>query len=851
MSQYPNEIKTAPRRRHLRRSLVLAAFAVVFAIIAGGLALPYAAVHFVTSQLRQAGFEGASIQRIDPGFKHIRLYDISLDADKKNTIGFIDVAIGKGFKPSAIILDKTGIDVDLTGLPDAIVIGNRVFPLGKNETASTPAALPILIAPVITAKQLTVRLVTDQGVIPLRFNGVLTQKGTALSLDGEIQTAADIAEVTAGISAQTDGSVHTVSLDIKDGRIIYDDLRIRRLSGWVNVRQTPQSGLSVESDITAGAVNIGDILLQAVQATYTATQDRHHLLANWKAPMDAGSFALDAEATMREDILSIEGKADATLKDLAALRSNLSEGNDEGTAENVAPAKSLPVRGRAAFSINFSAKRPAALGYGDLASGWDSMNGAVSVTADNVIFKKDASPLDATGKAYVTRQTNGDISLSSSEKISLSYGGTKLSLSPVSKNSLSVLMTPDRKLSLQIPSLQAASGDTSATVKQITASASPRSGSTSLDVFTLETGDITLVGNPPPLLPLRLSAKAHTTQNGYSFSGEATETQGRFFAEFKGTQTNAGTHINFDIPEVRYMSGVNDATDIFPILGEYADSVTGTLGAAGKIAVKNGTVNGTADILVKNVTVTKDDKSAKAVNAVITVSDISPLRIEKQSVAVGEINAGIPLTDGLTVFSLSGADSAADVHETQWTLANGKLSSAPFRFVYGPKRQDITVNLSAENVDLLDLSKLAAMDGLVATGTVNGKLPVTITKDNKIRIANGSLSTSAPGLIKYDPANPPDFLKNQTQDQIIDLKAALRNFQYEKLDLMVDSSAGEHQVIKLRALGKNPDFYDGHPIDLKLNLEGALENVLKSTVGTFTLDDAIRRQIENYETRKQ
>src|SRR5690606_40716784 len=64
------------------------------------------------------------------------------------------------------------------------------------------------------------------------------------------------------------------------------------------------------------------------------------------------------------------------------------------------------------------------------------------------------------------------------------------------------------------------------------------------------------------------------------------------------------------------------------------------------------------------------------------------------------------------------------------------------------------------------------------------------------------------------------------------LREVLTNFRYEELSLAVSGESGEggEQTLTLNARGANPDFLDGHPIELSFNFRGPLLGAVRSAV---------------------
>ena len=310
---------------------------------------------------------------------------------------------------------------------------------------------------------------------------------------------------------------------------------------------------------------------------------------------------------------------------------------------------------------------------------------------------------------------------------------------------------------------------------------------------------------------------------------------------------NGNGSLTLDMPPANFVSGVYQLSDAFPIIKTYADEVTGSIGAR---ASANWTIkddhldyNTKGTLFLKDVSATVEDMPIQGINAVLNFQSLYPPVMEKQKIAIGSLQAGLPLTNGVLQISLD-KDTNMTLHNASWDLAKGKVASTGF--TVSPTKLSAKATLTATGLDLSELFRIAPMDGLSAFGLVNGVLPLVMT-DGKLAIVDGILETGGNGKISYDPTDPPAFLKDESNAGIVNLRNALKNFNYDALKITVNGELGGQQALKLAISGKNPDFYDGHAVNLNLNVEGPLENVLRYNPGSNNIPDSIREQIESYE----
>lgn len=319
-------------------------------------------------------------------------------------------------------------------------------------------------------------------------------------------------------------------------------------------------------------------------------------------------------------------------------------------------------------------------------------------------------------------------------------------------------------------------------------------------------------------------------------------------ARFKGTHDTAARRGSADItvPSISF-TPARQPGSLWPPLAKLAEGVQGSIGGDARLEWNSkGLTSSRGHILIKDMAATQGDITVEGVNALIALDSLAPPALTDQTISIARLDTGLPLTEGLLVLTLAG--DRLDVRQMDWTLAKGHLSlEAPFALDL--EKTSAALTLKAAGLDLSELFAMADMDGLAATGLLGGQIPVRLDGENVV-IADGVLETAEPGVIRYDPKEVPSFLQNPVAGGVIDLKAALRNFSYDHLKMTISGAAGGDQQILLSARGRNPDFYNGSPVNINLNLGGAIDKVLKYNLGAYKIPDAVQKQIEDYEKNR-
>lgn len=284
-------------------------------------------------------------------------------------------------------------------------------------------------------------------------------------------------------------------------------------------------------------------------------------------------------------------------------------------------------------------------------------------------------------------------------------------------------------------------------------------------------------------------------------------------------------------------------TALLPVTRQWIGEFTGTLGLKAHTAWGAGADQERAELLLKDVAVDAGAVTASGINAVVTADRLSPLRLPAgQAVSIALMDAGVPLTGGEIRFGIEG--DRLSVTKAEWNWAGGLLRSAPFDT--GMNDKDRTIVLEAENVDLRQLLSLAAIEGLSASGTLRGSLPIHVSPDS-VAIEGGHLETTGPGSLRYDPDEPPAFLAGDPGSSTDMLMKALTDFRYEGLDLSVGGRAGGEMTLSFAIRGSNPSFYDGYPVALNLNVGGALDTILRRGLATYRIPSTVRERMMEFQ----
>ncbi len=250
------------------------------------------------------------------------------------------------------------------------------------------------------------------------------------------------------------------------------------------------------------------------------------------------------------------------------------------------------------------------------------------------------------------------------------------------------------------------------------------------------------------------------------------------------------------------------------------------------------TVGGNFSVQADKLGGTWKDYPLENISGTVALSQLVPWKIDKpQTVTIKTIATGVNLSDGSIQFSGS-QTGGYKVSKAGFTFGGGKLSVTPFTWKTQAKTNTVTVNL--ENIDLAELANSVEAKGVIAQGRLSGTIPVVFGKDG-LTFKNGVVTSTGEGMFQYTPATYPAALQGD-DTRMETVRRALSDFRYSALEVSVGGNLDGALTTHLKATGKNPVFGD-RPINLNINLEGALIPALQQALQPEKFADKIRQSI--------
>ncbi|WP_201152680.1 intermembrane phospholipid transport protein YdbH family protein, partial [Rhodothalassium salexigens] len=371
----------------------------------------------------------------------------------------------------------------------------------------------------------------------------------------------------------------------------------------------------------------------------------------------------------------------------------------------------------------------------------------------------------------------------------------------------------------------------------------------------LDVIDLLNTAEPALWAPLTLTASAVPAPDTpadapgpLALSARLSDLFGVFVAEVTGRHdpTSGAGRAQIALAPIEFMAGVAELADLSPLAATVAGDLTGRVAGDAHLAwTAEGLSDSGGEVRVEDLDATVAGSPVKGIATRFALDGlVPPTTPEPQRVTLALLDMGAPFTDGLVRLDAR-ADGTVRVTDARFRLAGGTLRADPF-IVDTADPGTIKATLAADGVSLGQLFQVAGIDGLAGDGTLEGRLPVRLGRDG-IGVDEGVLQAATTGVLRYVPDQPPAFLQGDDVRTRM-LRQALQNFHYDTLSLTLAGDSLARQVLTLSAAGNNPDFLDGHPVELNVSLNGPLVSAVESAART---GQSLRRLYEQQQHQQQ
>ena len=337
---------------------------------------------------------------------------------------------------------------------------------------------------------------------------------------------------------------------------------------------------------------------------------------------------------------------------------------------------------------------------------------------------------------------------------------------------------------------------------------------------------------------------ADSSGSELAFDATISDERGVFVFEATGRVGDESGTADLMLYPIRFIEGATTIGDISPRLAASLADGVGTLAFEGRAAWSAAGVESSGMLELDDFGATVGGIPVTGVSTSTALSSLwPPATRAAQHVGIARVGLGVPLVDGIAVFDLDAGGRLA-VQELEFDVAGGRLYAEPFT-VDSVAEGDIRFTIGLENLELAQMLELSQIDGLDGTGVLSGSIPVRIA-DGGVRLDEGRLAAETDGSLRYTPDNLPAFLRGDDERTAI-LREVLTNFRYDELSVAVSGESGEggRQTVRFDVAGANPDFLDGHPIELAFTFQGPLLGAMTSAVnvvGAAEIEEMFEQQ---------
>ena len=357
---------------------------------------------------------------------------------------------------------------------------------------------------------------------------------------------------------------------------------------------------------------------------------------------------------------------------------------------------------------------------------------------------------------------------------------------------------------------------------------------------TLAIARFTDLAEPARIAPLEIGADLSGPFERIAVSARARTVAGGVALEAEGALEPfaARADLALRVPETDVSSPERQPARIFPGLADAGLRARGHVGAQGRVRYEGGALDARVTLAFRGLDLRTPFATLTNLAGAVELRGPAPLSTPPgQLVSMARIEGGLPLANGLVGFELT-PDGTLVLERASWTLAKGRLSASG-RLPLAAEERSLT--LSAEGLDVETILTALAFEGLSGTGTLEGTLPLR-QQGARVRIEGGRLRATSPGVLRYARGAGADALAKQ-EPQLGTVLGALEDLRYEELEIELSGDTSEAMAVKVHARGYNPNFQDGRPVVLNVNVEARLADLLKAGQAAYRVPEEVEKRV--------
>ena len=350
---------------------------------------------------------------------------------------------------------------------------------------------------------------------------------------------------------------------------------------------------------------------------------------------------------------------------------------------------------------------------------------------------------------------------------------------------------------------------------------------------------------PSYLAPVTMHGHVARSARGLEITGKGSVADGRAPFGLSGHASGDGAQgtLQVTVPTLNFRGGGLQPGDLVPALGMIRDA-TGSTQADAALRWGARGVDGTARLDVDALSFRTPRFRVSDLGGRLQLSHLVPVRSEPgQEFRAGTIDAGVPVTDARVRFAVvadPGGGTALRIAEARGSVFGGLLRVRDWSFDPGSQVHNFAVRV--DDVDLRQMLDKLSIQGLRGRGRLSGGLPVTIA-NGRIGIRSGELR-GTDGHVEFQ-SRAADQSLGGSSGSVDTMLRALRNFNYDSMEVDVDRALEGDTALGIHMRGRNPEVMDGQLFNFNIAVTGDVDPLIDAlAAGRKLTDELIQRSLK-------
>ncbi len=314
---------------------------------------------------------------------------------------------------------------------------------------------------------------------------------------------------------------------------------------------------------------------------------------------------------------------------------------------------------------------------------------------------------------------------------------------------------------------------------------------------------------------LSLDGRFEPNETAIDFEMELANDDRNFVLDIRGSHdlTSDTGRAEFALAPIEFLPSGIQPDDLVPMFAGSITEASGSIGMVGSADWREDGLRARFDISVVDLSVTSEAGSFERMNANFSIGNDWVIAIESAS----------------------------------WEFAGGTLTTAGTIDPQAPKPE---LTVLAKGLDLATLLTFVNLEGLSGSGTLDGEIPI-IRKGGETRIRKAQFHSVGTGdVIRYRPEASVASV-GVTDSQFAMVLAVLENFHYERIDIELDGDPLGKAAVEIHLKGSNPDYKDGHPVELNLPVEAPFSSLLRIQALFYKIPELLEERVRARIGRKK